>query len=145
AGADRASADRPRAAAVSDPAELIGSLKGHAAIVCGSASGVFDECEAAKRKLIDLGAAIMYFAVSDVGMFLPQVHHWTSGRAAEFPTWLAVRQHRFRDRQLFKVHAYGRGLRPVPDCVDYLWAPRPGVGDSGLFGALTACFMGAEP
>ena len=66
---------------------LIGTLRYQTVIICGNAKGVFaelnDACSLAEHPVI--------FAVNDVGMFLPTVHHWVSLHAAKMEHWNNVR------------------------------------------------------
>jgi len=67
--------------------DMIGSLHGRTAVICGNAAGVFSEVadvpSRAERSVV--------FAVNDVGMFLPEVDHWVSLHGQKMSAWSKVR------------------------------------------------------
>lgn len=69
---------------------LVGSLYNRPAIVCGSGRGVFAEAENAAW-LLD-GQNPVFFAVNDVGMYLPRIDHWVSLHGTRFVAWSNVRR-----------------------------------------------------
>lgn len=67
--------------------DLLGSLTGRPAIVCGTGRGVFEEYQAALAAYPDA----VVFAANDVGMYLPKLDHWVSLHVDNLAAWKAVR------------------------------------------------------
>lgn len=115
--------------------ELIDSLRGRSAVVCGSAETVFDD-----MKIIERLDNPIVFAVNAVGMFLPKVDHWVSLHADHLGAWKAVRWLQAHDQERTKYHA--ETARPF---IDYVWEGlRPLFCLSGYFAMQVAHIMGAE-
>ncbi len=117
-------------------AELIGSLAGRSALVCGNAAGVFAEVEAAQRRL----DRPVIFAVNDVGMYLPQVDHWVSLHADKLGTWRSVRWAERTQKESTQYHS--DTARPF---IDWTWQQvTPQFCLSGYFAMQVAWIMGCE-
>ncbi len=117
--------------------ELLGSLRGRPALVCGGAEGVFDEMNDALGKLTDP----VIFAANDIGMFLPHVDHWVTLHSDNLGAWKQVRWLHPREREVTKYHAPDKRAY-----VDYVWdGLRPLFCLSGYFAMQCAYLMGCEP
>jgi len=116
--------------------ELIGSLAGRSALVCGSGAGVFEEVEAAQAVLEEP----VIFACNDVGMFLPHVDHYVSLHTDNLAAWKSVRWLNCQSTARTVYH----GVDPKP-FVDYHWSRlTPTFCLSGYFGMQLAWLMGCE-
>ncbi len=116
--------------------ELIGSLAGRSAIVCGNGDGVFDEFEEAQAAVPDA----VVFACNDVGMFLPHVDHFVSLHTDNLAAWKSVRWLNCQSVAMTKYH----GVDPKP-FVDYSWSQlTPTFCLSGYFAMQLAWIMGAD-
>lgn len=116
--------------------ELIGSLAGRPAVVCGNATGVFGEMETAVATYP--GAVI--FGVNDVGMYLPRMEHWVSLHTDHLGAWKAVRWLHAHQQEKTEYH----GVDPRP-FIDHDWSSlRPLFALSGYFAMQIAYLMGAE-
>lgn len=116
--------------------ELIGSLTGRSALICGGGTGVFEEVVAAQAVHPDA----VIFAVNEVGMFLPKVDHWVSLHADNLWAWKVVRDRHPRNAERMKTHSETpRGW------LDYVWEQlTPQFCLSGYFAMQLAWIMGAE-
>lgn len=116
--------------------ELLGSLTGRQAIICGGAAGVFEELAAAQAVLPEA----VIFAVNEVGMFLPKVDHWVSLHADNLWAWKVVRDRHPRSAERLKTHSETpRGW------LDYVWEQlTPEFCLSGYFAMQLAWIMGAD-
>jgi hypothetical protein len=116
-------------------AELIGTLQGRPSIVCGNATGVFDELV---RALAVYPDAVIY-GVNDVGMYLPRMDHWVSLHSDNLGVWKSVRWLHTRDREQTLYHAVDARA-----FVDYNWSSiRPIFALSGYFAMQIAHVMGS--
>lgn len=119
-------------------ASLIDSLRGRPAVVCGSASGVFAELSIA---LDILKEEPVIFAVNDVGMFLPKVHHFVSLHADRLVPWGKVREF-YADLSVETKYHSIEMVGPV----QYNWEGlNPLMALSGYFAMQIAHIMGASP
>ena len=117
--------------------ELLGSLAGRPAIICGTAAGVFGEMEYALRQAPDA----VIFGVNDVGMFLPRMEHWVSLHTDHLGAWKAVRWLQGRAQEKTQYH----GVDPRP-FLDHDWSSlRPLFALSGYFAMQIAYLMDAAP
>lgn len=127
--------------------ELIDSLKGRVAIICGNGQDVFKNLELAQwllqRRAEHSGWTIdppIIFAVNDVGMFLPKVDHWISLHAENLGTWKTVRWMHARQFEDTKYHSID--AKPY---LNYAWDQlTPCFALSGYFAMQVAYIMGAE-
>ena len=122
------------------------------AIVAGSARPVFDEVKA----VLAVHPDATIFAVNDVGLYLPTLHHWCSMHHERLKWWDLCRRSRHNEDaaefEAFLLHAQGKGPKPYythsilePDRYDYHWAAlEPGYGLSGSFAAAVAYLMGHD-
>ena len=117
-------------------ADLIGTLRGRPAIVCGNAEGVFAELDRALRVLADP----VIFGVNDVGMYLEPMHHWVSLHADNIAGWKVVRWLHHKYQEDVKIHST-RLTEPVHYAWDLL---TPVFALSGYFAMQIAYIMGAE-
>lgn len=116
--------------------ELIGSIAGRSAIVCGNGAGVFEEFEQARSQIDDP----VVFAVNDVGIYLPLLHNWCSLHTDHLAPWRAVRWLNCKNIEVTKYH--GVDYRPN---VDYVWDRlTPCFALSGYFAMQLAWVMGAD-
>jgi hypothetical protein len=117
-------------------AELIGSLKGRAAVICGNADGVFDELERAKRYVDDP----VIFAANDAGMYIRKLDHWVTLHADNMGAWKQVRWLHPGDMESTKYHSATK--RPF---IEYVWDRlTPTLFLSGYFAMQIAYIMGCE-
>ena len=106
------------------------------AVVAGSARSVFDEVKKvlAKRD----GAAV--FAVNDVSVYLPVVHHMVSLHSEKLEFWRGLRKAESSVSQGFVTH----GVGPFPG-PDYRWENlSPHFALSGYFAMQLAYLMGFD-
>jgi hypothetical protein len=120
--------------------EILDSLSGQAAIIAGSAKGVFDEVEAATAIL----QRVNIFAVNDVGVILPHVDHFVSLHTPKLVHWVELRRDEtsagYGNRD-FRVH--DGGLYDKREW--YQWkALTPTMSLSGMFAAQIAYLMGCH-
>jgi len=122
---------------VAGPAkEIIGSLAGRLALVVGNAEGGYKQAEFVRRHFDPV-----IFAVNDVGMYLPVVHHWVSLHYDKLVHWAAVRRLDGSLWQDFKTHC---GYFQIAKA-DYVWAIEPcHFSLSGYFAMQLAYLMGAD-
>ena len=119
--------------------ELVGSLRGHPAVVCGNARGVFEELEVVRKRY---GLPLAVFAVNDVGMYLPRLDHWVSLHSEQFEEWKPVRWMHHKGDEWAKYH----GLKLEHKYVDYAWELlTPIMALSGYFAMQVAWIMGCSP
>lgn len=119
--------------------EILDSITGKIALVCGSACGVFRQFEE-----IYTGNEIV-FAANDVGLFLPHVDHLVSLHSDKLVHWAAIRRNeasRPVGNTNLKTHTHGDRRAGI----DYDWS---GIGPvvmslSGSFAMQIAYLMGAE-
>jgi hypothetical protein len=117
--------------------ELVNSLAGRPAVVCGSAESVFYELEDVLKKEPDA----VIFGVNDIGMFLPRMDHWVSLHSQNLGVWKSVRWIHARPREDVKYHSIEE--RPF---IDYNWQNlTPLFALSGYFAMQLAYIMGASP
>ncbi len=117
--------------------ELLDSLTGRSAIICGNAHTVFEDLKEAEAKLQNP----VIFGVNDVGMYLPRMDHWVSLHSDNLGVWKAVRWLTHREREVTKYHS--SDPRPY---IDYEWARvTPMFALSGYFAMQVAWMMGARP
>jgi hypothetical protein len=91
--------------------ELIDSLVGRPALVCGNAAGVFEEFQ-----LLGSGEQVV-FAVNDVGVYLPRVDHWVSYHSDKLAVWEKLKLTGTAIPKRWKTHTGGtRGAD-----ADYNW------------------------
>ncbi len=116
--------------------ELLDSLSGRTAVICGGAQGVFQEVAPYEK------ADVVIFAANDVGMYLPRLDHWVSLHTPRLDHWVAVRRDQSgapMGNMDFRVH--DAGLHGVRDW--YQWKNlRPVMALSGMFAAQVAWLMG---
>ncbi len=116
-------------------AELIGSIEGRNAIICGNGAGVFDQLEDA-RAVLDQP---VIFAVNDVGQYVPNLDHWCSLHTDNLGPWKSVRWLNCKSMERTVYH--GVDARPH---VDYVWDQlSPCFALSGYFAMQLAWIMGA--
>jgi len=120
---------------------LIDSLTGRAALVAGSARGVFEEVETARSKL---GRPVIY-AANDVGVLLPHVDHMVSHHTSRLVHWVEIRRDpaggSYGNRN-FEVHDSGL----YGEMKWWHWRDlTPMMSLSGLFAAQIAYLMGCDP
>src|SRR5687767_1368978 len=82
--------------------ELLGSLRSRSVIVAGNGHTVFQDIAKAEDLLDD---DPVYFAVNDVGIYLPKLHHWVSLHADNLRTWRDCRWLQSRAGEDVKLHA----------------------------------------
>lgn len=118
-------------------APLIGSISGHPAIIAGGARTVFDDM----RSALDAYPEAKIFAVNDIGMFLPVVHHWVSLHGDHLGMWKNVRWLQHRAMESAEYHC--TSAFPY---INWLWdGLRPVFCLSGYFAMQIAWIMGASP
>ena len=116
--------------------ELVNSLQGRPAVVCGSGQTVFEELNDALHKVDDP----VIFGVNDTGMFLPKMDHWVSLHSDYLGAWKAVRWLHGRAHENVSYH----GVDPRP-FIDYDWSSlRPLFALSGYFAMQIAHVMGSD-
>lgn len=116
--------------------ELIGSIAGRNAIVCGNGAGVFEEFEAARAALDNP----VVFGVNDCAMYLEPLHHFVSAHTDNLGAWKAVRWLNCKSIEVTKYH--GVDYRPN---VDYVWDRlTPQFALSGYMAMQIAWIMGAD-
>ena len=103
--------------------ELLGSLAGRSAVVCGNADGVFGELHYAKAVL---GEPVI-FAVNDVGVYLDRLDHWVTLHWKHFAAWKAARFVHHNAPDNVKYHSVAKDAD-----VDYAWEAITPVTGSGL-------------
>mgnify|MGYP003578813857 FL=1 len=119
--------------------DLIGSIAGRVAVVCGNGKGVFDEL-ALVRGVYDYDKLVV-FPANDVGIYIDRLDHWVTLHSEKFPAWRAAR---YAMGYTHDVRYHSE--RPEPDFpLDYLWS---GLGPmtfalSGYFAMQIAYIMGA--
>lgn len=119
--------------------DLLGSLRGRAAIVCGNAKGVFEEVEEVQGSRLKVEDPV-YFAANDVGMYLPHVDHWMSLHVDNLGAWKPVRWLHPIPGENAKYHSIAQ--RPF---IDYAWEGlTPLFCLSGYFAMQIAYLMGSE-
>ncbi len=115
--------------------DLINSLRGRPAVVCGNAKGVFQEADIAIRYLHDP----VIFGVNDAGMYLPKLDHWVSLHQDNLPAWKAVRWLQVHAEEKAVYHSASPG-----EAVDRVWEGlNPVFALSGYFAMQLAYLMGA--
>lgn len=112
---------------------LIDSLQGRTAIVVGNGETFLDDLENAPGK----NEAVI-FAVNDVGMYLPTVHHWASLHGDKLKAWHQVRAVDW-PTEPWACHSDN----PVYGC-QYSWQLEPCFSLSGYFAMQISYLMGAE-
>jgi hypothetical protein len=116
--------------------ELIGSIAGRSAIVCGNGAGVFEELDMARAALEEP----VIFGVNDCAMYLPKLDHFVSLHTDNLNAWRAVRWLNCQNIEVTKYH--GVDARPG---VDYVWDRlTPCFALSGYFAMQLAWVMGAD-
>lgn len=117
--------------------ELIGTLKGKNAVVCGNAQGVFDQLN---YVLGEFEERPIVFGVNDVGMYLDPLDHWVSLHEKNLEPWKHVRWLHKKGAEDVKIHCTQKG-----SSVHYAWeALTPVFALSGYFAMQIAYLMGAE-
>ena len=117
--------------------ELLGSLAGQAALICGNANTVFEELKEAERQMPNA----VLFAVNDIGMYLNRVDHWVSLHADRLNAWANVRLKGDWEQCGAKTHTAGTSLG-----VTYHWSLlNPLFALSGYFAMQVAYLMGCAP
>lgn len=117
--------------------EIVNSLAGRPAVVCGNASGVFEEQVDVLLKYPDA----IIFAVNDVGMFLPKLDHWVSLHAPHLAAWKMTRWLQPRASECTKYHSVDSHAY-----IDHVWTGlTPLFALSGYFAMQIAYIMGASP
>ena len=117
--------------------DLIGSLTGRPAVVCGSGKTVFYELEDVLKKFPDA----VVFGVNDTGMFLPRMDHWVSLHSGNLGAWKTVRWLHARPREDVKYHSIDDRA-----FIDYSWHNlTPLFALSGYFAMQIAYIMDAAP
>jgi hypothetical protein len=118
--------------------DLLDSLRGRSALVCGSARGVFDDF----TKLYD-GSQVV-FAANDVGVYLPRVDHLVSLHYDKLVHWAALRadpSSKPVGNTDFKTHTAHLGKSGI----DYGWQGLcPLMVLSGYFAMQVAYLMGCD-
>lgn len=119
--------------------ELLGSLRGRPAVVCGNAWTVFTELEVLRAMY---GLDLVVYGVNDVGMFLSRMDHWVSLHHNQFEQWKPVRWMHHRGDEWAKYH----GISKEHFLVDYAWELlTPTMALSGYFAMQIAWLMGCSP
>ena len=117
--------------------DLLGSLQGRTALVCGNGGGVFEEFEEVYQEGMEV------FGCNDVGVYLPWVHHMVSLHCSRLKLWRQLRQDgagESRGNRDFKAHT----ITDTPG-IDYHWDGLcPTFALSGYFAMQIAYLMGAE-
>lgn len=115
---------------------LFGTLDGKTAIVCGNASGVFNQYDDMVARVPDA----VVFACNDVGQYLPVVDHWVSLHHDKLRAWRDVRWQESHGYETTKYHSVD--VRPY---IDYAWEQlTPCFALSGYFAMQLAWIMGAS-
>jgi hypothetical protein len=118
--------------------DLLGTLQGKVAIVCGNAAGVFEEYEYMVSRLSP--DKVVVFGVNDVGMYLPRLDHWVSLHSDNISVWKAVRWMNSKDQESAKYHSVD-----AKKDVNYVWDRlTPVFALSGYFAMQIAYLMQAE-
>ena len=118
--------------------DLLDSLRGQTAVVCGSAETVFQDVNYALDKI---QGDRKIFAVNDVGMYLPVVDHWVSLHADKLKGWIETRRREPSLWQEFTTHTSFSAIWSA----DYVWQIEPcHFSLSGYFAMQLAYLMGAE-
>jgi hypothetical protein len=113
---------------------LIDSIQGQSAIVVGS-GGTTDEIFEDYYRALDKNPGAVVFAVNDVGVYLPTVHHLVSLHENNLQSWAQLRKDK-HDREGFKTHSLIGA--------DYNWEGIvPVMPISGYFAMQCAFVMGA--
>jgi hypothetical protein len=116
--------------------DLLGSLTGRPAIICGGGAGVFHELDEAVAALPDA----VIFAVNEVGMYLPKLDHWVSLHPDNLDAWKRVRWLHPREKEFTKYHSDSQRA-----WLDYCWQQlTPLFCLSGYFAMQIAWVMGAD-
>lgn len=116
--------------------ELIGSIAGRSAIICGNGHGVFDQLEEARAAMDNP----VIFAVNDVGQYVTGLDHWCSLHTDNLGPWKAVRWLNCKTMERTQYH--GVDARPH---VNYVWDQlSPCFALSGYFAMQVAFIMGAD-
>jgi hypothetical protein len=114
---------------------LIDSLEGKTAIVVGS-GGTTDEIFEDYYKALDKNQNAVVFAVNDIGVYLPTVHHLVSLHEDKLAAWARLRKHH-HNRNEFATHALIEA--------DWNWEGIvPVMPISGYFAMQIAWVMGAQ-
>lgn len=115
---------------------LIGSLHGRTAIVCGGAVGVFEELENIRERIDDT----VVFAANDVGMYIHRLDHWCTLHSKNMSAWKNVRWLHDRGPENVFYHSIEASL-----AIDYVWEGlTPVFALSGYFAMQLAYIMDAE-
>lgn len=115
--------------------DLIGSLRGRPAVVCGNGSSVFQDAAEALARLDDP----VVFGVNDVGMYLPKLDHWVSLHQDNLVAWKAVRWLHQHVEEKAVYHSASKGA-----VIDRVWEDlNPVFALSGYFAMQIAHIMGA--
>jgi hypothetical protein len=123
--------------------ELLGSLTGRPALICGNAASVFEDYAKALQRYPE---AIVY-GVNDVGMYLPRMHHWVTGHGDNALAWKTVRWLEDRSRREY-MQTDRVWIHSVMDrsAVDYVWDQlNPQFALSGNLAMQIAWLMGCAP
>lgn len=113
---------------------LIDSLDGKVAVVVGS-GGTTDEIFHQYEKTLEKYPDAVVFAVNDIGVYLPTVHHYVSLHEDNLQAWAQLRKDK-KDRKGFSTHSLINA--------DWNWEGIvPVMPISGLFAMQVAWVMGA--
>lgn len=116
--------------------ELIDSIKSRSVIIAGGSASVFEDIHLAEQKLTNP----LYFAVNDVGMFLPKVDHWVSLHGDFLRAWRDVRWQQSRPGEKLQLHSDMQHAY-----IEWYWQQlTPTFALSGYFAMQIAYIMGAD-
>lgn len=116
-------------------APLIGSLRGHTAVIAGNACSVFEELDYVLSKIPDA----IIFAANHIGCYLPKVHHWATLHGDMLDVWKAARYMEPRDHD-FATHTDVSHVEST-----YVWEGlSPLFALSGYFAMQIAYIMDAD-
>ncbi len=119
--------------------DLVDSVKGRPAVVCGNADGVFSELLQVQSHFQPQDLVI--FAANDVGMYLPKLDHWCTLHSDNLAAWKQVRWLNSHVKEDTRYHAIDERAY-----IDYVWnSVRPLFALSGYFAMQIAYIMGCDP
>lgn len=115
---------------------LLDTAVGRPAVVCGGGLHVMEELGTSLQLLKDP----IIFAANDVGMFLPQLHHWVSLHSDNLPAWKSVR---WLNAKPTDPAIHGDMKKPW---IDHAWEfLTPLFAVSGYYAMQIAWLMGCSP
>lgn len=117
--------------------DLIDSLKGRTAIIAGNGFTVFHDIAKAEHLLKE---PPIYFAVNDIGIYLPKLDHWVSHHYDKLKTWRDCRWLESRPGEDVKLHSIDEQAY-----IHYVWQQlTPMFALSGYLAMQIAYIMGAD-